>query len=289
MKMKKNTWLYFAIATVILWGVWGAFTEIPAQKGFPATLGYIVWALTTIPCALVALSSAKWKLDRRPKAIFFGMLIGLFGAGGQILLFVALRKGPAYLVFPIISLSPVITVLMALVFLKERAAFINRIGILFSILCIPLLVYQPAASNPAGTSGWFFLSLAIFFMWGIQGYLMKTANNIMSAESIFFYMMISALLFVPLGWVLTDFSQPINWGWDGLYVSFAIQILNSIGALFLVYAFRYGKAILVSPLSNAGAPALTIIISLILYSTVPHFLVIAGILLAIVAAILLAL
>jgi hypothetical protein len=29
------------------------------------------------------------------------------------------------------------------------------------------------------------------------------------------------------------------------------QLLNTIGALLLVYAFRYGKAIVVSPLVNA--------------------------------------
>ena len=34
-------------------------------------------------------------------------------------------------------------------------------------------------------------------------------------------------------------------------------MLNAIGALTLVFAFRYGKAIIVSPLINAGAPLLT--------------------------------
>jgi len=38
-----------------------------------------------------------------------------------LLLFQALRFGPAYLVFPIISLYPVVTVLLAYTFLKERA------------------------------------------------------------------------------------------------------------------------------------------------------------------------
>lgn len=284
---KKNNWLKFAIATVILWGIWGAFTEMPAKNGFPPSLGYIVWAITVLPCALIAMWRVNWKLDKSVKAITYGMLVGLTGAGGQVLLFSALKNGPAYLVFPIISLSPVITVMMAFIFLKERTGFASRIGIFLAIICIPFLVYQPA-TGAVSFSGWFLLSLAIFFMWGLQGYLMKTANNIMSAESIFFYMMISAFIFVPVEWLRTDFSQPINWGWDGLYVSFFIQVLNSIGALALVYAFRYGKAILVSPLSNAGGPAVTIIISLIIYQSMPHPLVLVGMVLAIAAAILLA-
>ena len=40
-------------------------------------------------------------------------------------------------------------------------------------------------------------------------------------------------------------------------------MLNAIGALTLVYAFRYGKAIVVAPLTNAGAPLVTAVISLI--------------------------
>jgi drug/metabolite transporter (DMT)-like permease len=288
MASKNKSWLFFAIITVILWGVWGAFMEIPAKNGFPPTLGYIVWAITTIPCAIFAIGIDKWKLDKSFKAIYYGMLIGLFGAGGQVLLFIALNHGPAYLVFPIISLSPVVTVAMASIFLKEKAVLLNRLGILLAIICIPFLVYQPSTNNAASGLGWLFLSLAIFVMWGIQAYLMKTANNIMHAESIFFYMMISAWVFVPVEWFLTDFSSPINWGMNGFYISFAIQILNSIGALCLVYAFRYGKAILVSPLSNAGGPAVTIIISLIIYGIVPHIFVASGMVIAITAAILLA-
>ena len=56
---------------------------------------------------------------------------------------------------------------------------------------------------------------------------------------------------------MTDFSQPINYGLDGPGLAAVIQLLNAIGALTLVFAFRYGKAIIVSPLVNAGAPLLT--------------------------------
>ena len=62
---------------------------------------------------------------------------------------------------------------------------------------------------------------------------------------------------------MTDFTQPVNWGADGPYLAAAIQLLNAIGALTLVYAFRYGQAIVVSPLTNAGAPLMTAVISLL--------------------------
>ena len=69
--------------------------------------------------------------------------------------------------------------------------------------------------------------------WGVQAYFMKSANNHMSAEGIFFYMMIAGLLLVPVAWLLTDRSQPINWGWSGPGLAAGIQVLNAIGALTL--------------------------------------------------------
>ena len=91
----------------------------------------------------------------------------------------------------------------------------------------------------------------------------------MGAESIFFYMMVTGLMLAPVAWAMTDFSRPINWGADGPYLAAAIQLLNAIGALTLVYAFRYGQAIVVSPLTNAGAPLMTAVISLVVIGTLP--------------------
>ena len=36
--MNSPSWLIYALATTLLWGVWGAFTNLPAEHGFPETL-----------------------------------------------------------------------------------------------------------------------------------------------------------------------------------------------------------------------------------------------------------
>ena len=88
---------------------------------------------------------------------------------------------------------------------------------------------------------------------------------------------------------MTDFSRPINWGWDGPWLAAGIQVLNAIGALALVYAFRYGKAIVVAPLTNAGGPLVTAVISLLVAGVVPGELKMIGLALAVIASALLAL
>jgi drug/metabolite transporter (DMT)-like permease len=283
----KKLWLLLAITTTALWGVWGALIELPEKAGFPATLGYTVWALTMIPCALVALASCGWKLERDRRSILYGLIVGLTGAGGQIVLFQALRSGPAYIVFPIISLYPVITVALSTGILKERASRRAWLGIIFALIAIPLLSYQPADS--AATSGklWLVLAGCTFLAWGIQGFFMKFANERMRAESIFAYMALAGLLLIPFAVAMTDFSADINWGFRGPYLAALIQVLNSMGALAYVFAVRYGKAIIVVPLT-ALAPVLTIFLSLALYGVVPHAVLIGGMVLAVIAIYLMA-
>lgn len=284
----SRRWLLFAFLTVGLWGVWGAFAGISAQRGFPETLVYCVWALTMVLPAVVVMQRAGWRLDRDPRSILYGLLIGLTGAGGQMILFYAVTTGPAYLIFPIISLSPLITILLSLLLLKERTSRLGAVGVVLALVALPLFDFSPQGFSFSQGATWFPLALIIMLCWGVQAYFMKLANNRMSAESIFFYMMLTGLLLTPVAVAMTDFSEPINWGWDGPWLAGVIQMLNAVGALCLVFAFRHGKAIVVAPLTNAGGPLVTAAISLLLVGVLPGELKMVGLGLAVIAAALLA-
>ena len=94
-------------------------------------------------------------------------------------------------------------------------------------------------------------------------------------------MAISAVLLIPVALMMTDFSQPINHSFNGPYLTFGIQILNAIGAFALVYANRYGKAMIVAPLADACAPVITTGLSLVLYAHIPSIPQVLGIIAAI--------
>ncbi|HKX99246.1 MAG TPA: DMT family transporter [Steroidobacteraceae bacterium] len=282
-----SAWLAHALVTTLLWGVWGALAGLPGEHGVPETINYVVWALTMIPPAAFVLLRGGRPLQRDARSVALGLSIGLLGAGGQLILFYAVRVGPPYLIFPIISLSPAITIALSLAVLKERTGLLGTLGIACALLALPLFDYRPDGASGYGL--WFLLSLGILAAWGVQAYVIKLANYTMDAASIFFYMMLSGLLLVPVALAMTDFGQPVNAGLDGVGLAAAIQVLNAIGALTLVFAFRYGKAIIVAPLVNAGAPLLTAMLSMVLLGVVPGPMKIAGIALALTAALLLAL
>ncbi|QBI00770.1 DMT family transporter [Pseudoduganella albidiflava] len=285
---RRPRWLGYALATALLWGVWGAFAGLPTQHGFPETLVYVVWALTMVPPALFVLARSGWKVRRDRTALAYGLAIGLLGAGGQMVLFYAVKAGPAYLIFPLISLSPVITIVLSFLFLHERTGRMGLAGIVLAVCALPLFDFNPAGA-PQQYGLWFVLALAVLVAWGLQAYFIKLANTRMDAESIFFYMTASALLCIPVALAMTDFSQPINYGLSGPWLAAATQVLNAVGALTLVYAFRHGKALTVSPLVNAGAPLLTTVIAMALAGTVPGGYRLAGIGLSLAAALFLAL
>ncbi|WP_374568904.1 EamA family transporter [Ideonella sp.] len=280
-------WLGYALLTMVTWGVWGAFTGVPSEHGFPDTLIYAVWALTMIPPAIYAFKRAGGVLQRDPRSLALGLAIGLLGAGGQMLLFRAVKTGPAYLIFPIISLSPALTIAMSFLMLRERTGRLGLLGIAFALLSLPLFDYTPGGHSEFGP--WFVLAIAVLVAWGVQAYFIKLANATMSAESIFVYMAMSAVVSIPVALAMTDFSQPVNLGWNGPWLAAVIQVLNSIGALTLVHAFRHGKAIVVSPMVNAGAPLLTAVIAMAVAGAMPGPFKMAGVALALLAALLLAL
>ena len=141
--MSQHRGLAFALVTTGFWGVWGAFAGRPAENGFPETLVYVVWALTMIPPALYALARGGWTLEHDGRSIVLGSLIGLLGAGGQMLLFHAVHTGPTYLIFPLIALSPIVTIALSVGWLHERVSRLGALGIVLAFAAAALLAIEP--------------------------------------------------------------------------------------------------------------------------------------------------
>lgn len=279
--MKNKLWLVFILITIATWGVWGAFSDYQMDKdGIPETVVYILWALTMIPCAIAALVINKGKFMHDWKSALLGCTVGLLGAGGQLVLFKALAIGPSYIIFPFISMSPVIVITLAAIFLKEKANKWQIAGIVVALAAILLLSIQTGGDD-SPVSGWLWILLAVLVLlaWGIQGFFMKFANNSMDAESIFVWMAISGLVLIPVAWFMSGDAATF-FASEGMLpksaTCFGIQILNSIGALTLVYAYRHGKAVIVSPMEGLS-PMVTVLLSLIILAVIPSPLQIAGI------------
>ncbi|MCC7084620.1 MAG: DMT family transporter [Pirellulales bacterium] len=262
------TWIWYALITTLAWGVWGALIDLP---GLPGTFNYVVWSLTMIPCALVALSQRGWRLELSLRAVVQGCLVGFLGAGGQLVLFEALTHVPPYIVFPIVSLYPVLTVLLSTTLLGERGSKRQWIGVAIAVPAIGLLSYippdpsqqgdaspppaassklaaagieplappgipdaQPAAREPAAKIKyqWLTLAVIVFAAWGLQAYFMKTATQAMSPEGLFVYMAATGLLLAPVAIAMTTLQEPIEWNpLGGLRSVWAVAAIQVLNAI----------------------------------------------------------
>ncbi|ABK71934.1 DMT family transporter [Mycolicibacterium smegmatis] len=277
-----RSWIFYATLLVIFWGVWGAFSALPATwYGYPDEMIYCIWALTMIIPAVFALRGERF--DRRPKAAVYGLLIGLTGAGGQLLLFQALTMGPAYLIFPIVSISPAITVLMAMVLLRERISGLAAVGLIAALAAIVLFSITGGESD-VSSGPWLPLAVLICVAWGVQAYFMrKTATIGVNEATTFGWMAITAIALIPVA-VISMGGIPTGFPWQAPVLTAGTQVLNAVGALFLVMALSRGKATIVAPTTNALAPALTIVVSLIAYQTLPTPYGAVGIVLALLGS-----
>jgi len=282
-------WLLLSIAVPVLWGLWGALTEIPEKwlnPAFPPTLGYVVWSLTMLPVTAIAMHKIGWKMTLTSRSFFYGCAVGFSGAAGQLILFWVLKEGPAYLIFPIVCLSPAVTIVLSWTILRERTFPLALSGILLSLPAIFLVSMQEPSSSPVHGSIWLVGTIAIFFMWGLQAYFVKSSANAIGPEELFVYMTATGLALSPVAlWM----GPGVHAGSaKGFGLTFAIQSLNAVGCLLFVYAVRFGKAIVVVPMINGLFPMVTIIVSLLMYREIPSGYNSAGMVLALVAVLLMA-
>jgi len=87
----------------------------------------------SIPVGLVFLVRQRFRLEKSAKGIAFGLLVGILSAAGQLALFAAFRySSNASVVTVITSLYPLVTVILAVLFLRERLNRTQMVGLGFA-------------------------------------------------------------------------------------------------------------------------------------------------------------
>lgn len=137
-------WLLWSLVTILLWGTWGLVSKI-ASAGMDAYVNQLLYTAGLLPLMVfvawtVHKNKAREKSERRSAGVFWAFLTGILGGVGNIAFFEALVKGgSASVVAPVTALFPMVTVLLALTFLKERLGRTQWIGLGLAFIAIYLL------------------------------------------------------------------------------------------------------------------------------------------------------
>jgi transporter family protein len=137
-------WLAWSIVTIVLWGTWGLVSKI-ASAGVDAYVNQLLYTAGLAPLMVfVAITVHKNRGDEGSKSrnagIFWAFLTGILGGIGNIAFFQAMVKGgKASVVSPVTALFPMVTVLLALIFLRERLGRTQWLGLALAFVAIYLL------------------------------------------------------------------------------------------------------------------------------------------------------
>jgi len=141
---RPAAWLLWSLATIVLWGTWGLVSKV-ASDGVDAYVNQLLYTVGLAPL-MVFVGWTVWKRSpkespvARKRGVFWAFLTGILGGLGNLAFFEALVKGgKASIVAPVTALFPMVTVLLAMIFLKERLGRVQWIGLALAFVAIYLL------------------------------------------------------------------------------------------------------------------------------------------------------
>ena len=135
----RRMWLFYAFACLACWGVWAFFAKITSTEVGAAETQFL-FTVGMVPFALVfAVRSGFGSLTSDRIGVGYGITNGLVTGVGTMLLFVALRDGPASTVAPVSGAYPLVTVLLARALLSERLNHIQHIGLAAALAGLTLI------------------------------------------------------------------------------------------------------------------------------------------------------
>jgi drug/metabolite transporter (DMT)-like permease len=133
-RVSLTPWMLYSLAAMVCWGVFSA-TQKVSTNHVSAEMSYLAWCAAFVPIAIwiVATKPLNWSMSAA--MAWSGLAAGALNGFGVIAAFAAYRyEGKAAIVTPLAAaVQPLVTVVLALMFLGERIGPIEGAGIILAI------------------------------------------------------------------------------------------------------------------------------------------------------------
>lgn len=248
------SWLSWMALAIFSWGVWAVLSGVlgnsisAVHSQVLSTIGMLPILVALMPkirsgtARSTRLSGTYW----RGAALAFGS--GLVSCLGNVGYYYVLSTGgeSATTVVPLTALYPVVTILMAVILLRERLSSQQWLGVALSMVAIYLLNVQ---ANGQWTSSWMLVCLIPIGLWGITGFLQKVTTLYITGEASASWFLLAFIVTAPL----LLWHEP----WKGTMtgrtwlLTLTMGFTLALGNFAILAAFRHeGKAAIIAPLSG---------------------------------------
>jgi bacterial/archaeal transporter family protein len=130
-------WLVYSLATVLLWGAWSVLGKEALKHSSWINLTLFFGIVSVMTCA--GLATLGYRDLLRPGKLGIVVLASAAGTAGLVTFYLALDRGKASLVTPIVSIYPVITAVLAVMWLGETLSAVQVVGLGFAVVAMVLI------------------------------------------------------------------------------------------------------------------------------------------------------
>ena len=128
----KTKWFWYSVLCVFCWGGWTLLGKLGSAE-IPAHTMQFLFSFGCVPVALALLWSKRFKLERSPQGIFYGVAMGVLAGIGGLALFAAYRTGGnTSVITAATAMYPLITVVLAVLVLREKLTWLQIVGLVFA-------------------------------------------------------------------------------------------------------------------------------------------------------------
>ena len=131
-------WFWYSILCAVCWGAWAILAKLGSREIPPQAMTFL-FNVGTLPVGLSVYAARRFKIEKSLPGISFALSIAVVGSVGSIALFAAYHTtANTYVITVATSLYPVLTVFLAMIFLRERLSRYQAIGVAFAVIAIIL-------------------------------------------------------------------------------------------------------------------------------------------------------
>ncbi len=128
----KAKWFWYSLFCVLLWGPYSIVSKLGSRE-IPAPTMQFLFTIGALPVGLGLLAARRFKLENSLKGISYGVATGILSGIGGMGLFAAYGTGGnTSVITAATGLYPMVTVVLAFVFLRERLTALQLVGLGFA-------------------------------------------------------------------------------------------------------------------------------------------------------------
>ena len=231
----------------------------------PGVVAFARFAVGAAMVALILRGHVVWTLYRDPRVWLRAGLI----AGGIACILTALRTEPLADTFGAFFVGPLVSYLLAVLFLRERVRPVQTVALIAGFAGV-LLVVRPGGD--AGSGLWFAVAAGGFYgafltasRWVAADY---PPRQLMLSQTV-----LGTLLLAPLAWPGLGTVPTLDAGTGALFL--VSGVASASGNLLLVFAYRRTGATVLAPFVYSQLAAATLL-GWFVFGTLPDAETVAG-------------